>query len=125
MKSLYERLGGQLAVEAAIEVFYGKVMADPLLQPMFAGVDLKRLMGHQIRFFTYVFGGPNTYTGRSLGQAHQRLVRESGLGDAHFDAVGGHLKATLEQLGVPPEQVQEVLDLAGSVRDDVLGRTAA
>ena len=40
----------------------------------------------------------------------------------HFDAVAGHLKDTLAELGVPEDVVGEVMDIAGGTRDDVLNR---
>jgi two-component system chemotaxis sensor kinase CheA len=77
----------------------------------------------QKAFLTMVFGGPNSYTGRDLRSAHAGLV-EKGLDDSHFDAVAGHLQATLDELGVPVHLAGQVMDLAAGTRDDVLGRSA-
>jgi hemoglobin len=49
------------------------------------------------------------------------LVKK-GLSDAHFDAVAGHLVATLNDLGVAPELIQEAIGIVGSQRDAVLNR---
>ena len=40
MSSLFERLGGEAAIDAAVDVFYEKVLADPSLAPFFDGVDM-------------------------------------------------------------------------------------
>lgn len=119
--SLFDRLGGRAAVEAAVELFYEKVLADDLLSPFFANTDMTRQRAQQKAFLTFAFGGPNNYTGQDLRTAHAPLV-EKGLGDAHFDAVAGHLQATLTKLGVDQANIDEVMTIAGSVRDDVLGR---
>lgn len=119
--SLYQRLGGGAAVDAAVELFYGKVLADPLLAPFFAGVDMKRQRAQQKAFLTLAFGGPNAYTGQDLRRAHAPLVAR-GLNDAHFNAVAGHLQATLAELGVAQGLVDEVMAIAASTHDDVLGR---
>ena len=37
-----------------------------------------------------------------------------------FAGVAGHLQATLEQLGVAPDLIQEVMTIVGSTHDDVL-----
>ncbi|MGI9213604.1 MAG: group 1 truncated hemoglobin, partial [Methylococcaceae bacterium] len=37
--SLYERLGGAAAVDAAVNIFYRKVIADHRINHFFAGVD--------------------------------------------------------------------------------------
>ena len=120
-KSLYDKLGGEAAVEAAVDIFYRKVLADDLISRFFEGVDMDRQRGMQKSFLTMVFAGPNKYTGKDLRSAHAHLVKD-GLSDVHFDAVAGHLQATLEELNVPGELVEEVMTIAGSTRDDVLGR---
>jgi len=121
MPSLYERLGGEAAIEAAVARFYDKVMDDPKLAPYFDGYDIVALLRKQIAFMTMAFGGPNNYTGRDLRTAHAGLVKR-GLGDAEFDAVAGHLKATLEELGVSEALITEVLTIVGGTRNDVLSR---
>lgn len=118
--SLYEKLGGENAVDAAVSRFYEKVLADPLLAPMFDGVDMQRQARHQINFMTFAFGGPNHYSGRGLHAAHARLVREKGLTEIHFQHVAQHLQSTLEELRVAPELIQEVMTLVGSTKEDVL-----
>jgi hemoglobin len=120
-KSLYDRLGGEGAVDAAVDIFYRKVLADRSISRYFDSTDMDAQRAKQKAFLTMVFGGPNAYKGKDLRTAHARLVKD-GLGDAHFDAVAGHLKATLQELGVAPPLVDEVIALAASTRADVLGR---
>ena len=120
--TLFERIGGRDAVNAAVELFYQKLLADDQLRPFFDGVDMDRQQAHQRLFMTYAFGGAPNYPGRSMQEAHRRLVEEKGLNDTHFDAVAGHLKGTLEELNVPSELVLEVLQIVGSTREAVLNR---
>ena len=87
MKTLFEKLGGEAAVDAAVDLFYQKVLADDRVKPMFDGVDMKRQAGHQKLFLTYALGGAPSYPGRAMRAAHKRLVDEKGLNDEHFDAV--------------------------------------
>jgi len=119
--SLYERLGGAAAVEAAVDVFYEKVVADPLLKHFFDGMDMQRQRQMQRAFLSVAFGGPNRYSGRGMREAHARPLK-MGMGDREFDAVLGHLGATLQQLGVPAELIGAAAKVAESVRGDVLGR---
>jgi hemoglobin len=121
MNSMYERLGGEAAVAAAVPRFYEKVMADPSLLHFFDGLDMNALIKKQIAFMTMAFGGPNHYTGRDLRTAHARLLKK-GLGDAAFDAVAMHLQSTLEELGVDSGLIGEVLQVVGSTRKDVLSQ---
>ena len=58
---------------------------------------------------------------KDMREGHKHLL-EKGLNDSHVDVVIEHLGATLKELGVSDEQIQQVADLANSVRDDVLSR---
>jgi hemoglobin len=121
MKSIYEQLGGEAAVAAAVPRFYEKVMADPSLAHYFDGLDMDAQIDKQIAFMTMAFGGPSNYTGRDLRSAHAKLLKK-GLGDAAFDAVAKHLGSTLSELGVESRLVGEVLDIVSHTRTDVLSR---
>jgi hemoglobin len=116
--SLFERLGGEGALDAAVDLFYGRVMADPRINYLFAGVDLERQRAKQKAFLTYAFGGPNKYTGRGMRAGHARL----NLTEEHFNAVMENLGGTLEDLRVPDTLIAEAAAIAMSVKDDVLNR---
>lgn len=123
MSNLYEQLGGAAAVEAAVELFYKKVLADGRVNHFFQGVDMRRLAGHQKAFLAMAFGGPARYRGQALRQGHAHLVAR-GLNDSHFDVVVELLGQTLAELGVPQPAILQVAAVAESVRNDVLGRDA-
>jgi hemoglobin len=116
--SLYERLGGPLAIRAMTELFYRKVLSDDLLAPYFYNVDMDRQIAMQTAFLTMALGGPNSYTGRDLRSAHARL----GLGAEHFDGVVALLARTLREYGVSDAYIAAAAAVAESVRDDVLNR---
>lgn len=120
--SLFERLGGMEAIMAAVDIFYAKVTADPLLAEFFNGIDMENQARKQVAFMARAFDGPEEYKGRDLRAAHRQLVRQHGLGDAHFDAVARHLADTLVELEVPAALVDEVLAIVGSTRNVVLDR---
>jgi hemoglobin len=119
--SLFERLGGEEAIMAAVDLFYAKVLADDLTRPFFAGLDMQAQTRKQVAFMAWAFGAPAEYKGRDLRAAHAGLVAR-GLTDTHFDAVAGHLQATLKELGVADDLVGEALAIVGSVRKEVLNR---
>jgi len=119
--SLYEQLGGEAAVDAAVDHFYGKVLADDRIRHFFDGVDMEQQARKQKAFLTVAFGGPNHYSGRAMRAAHRKFV-EQGLSDLHFDAVVENLAATLTEMGVAPGLVKQVGEVAETTRDDVLGR---
>jgi truncated hemoglobin YjbI len=118
MGSLYERLGGEAAVDAAVDKFYDRVLADDRINHFFEGIDMVAQANKQKAFLTMVFGGPNNYTGKDMRAGHAHL----GLTDEHFDAVVENLGATLKDLGVPDTDIAEVAALVETTRDDVLNR---
>lgn len=120
-QSLYETLGGEAAVNAAVEIFYRKVMADKRISRFFEGVDMERQIAKQKAFLTMVFGGPNNYTGADMRTGHAHLVKK-GLNDSHVDAVIENLASTLQELGVNDREIAKVTLIANSMRNGVLGR---
>lgn len=120
--SLYERLGGESAIMAAVDLFYEKVLADPLTRPFFDGVDMEIQSRKQVAFMTHAMGGPPAQRGGDLRAAHAHLVRDRGLGDHHFDAVVRHLNETLRELGVEAADRAEAITVIGRTRDQVLDR---
>ncbi|MFN3323611.1 MAG: group I truncated hemoglobin [Bryobacteraceae bacterium] len=121
MPTLYEQIGGEAAVDAAVDLFYRKVLTDDRISHFFEGVDMDRQIGKQKAFLTMVFGGPNNYSGLDMRKGHAHLVQR-GLNDTHFDAVVELLGQTLQELGVAPELIQQVASIAESTRNDVLSR---
>ena len=119
--SLYERLGGQAAVNAAVDIFYRKILLDQRVNHFFDGIDMEQQIIKQKGFLTMVFGGPNQYTGKGMREGHRHLVKR-GLNDSHVDIIIEHLGATLTELDVNDHDIQDVAAIANSVRADVLDR---
>ncbi|NNL56475.1 MAG: group 1 truncated hemoglobin [Pseudomonadales bacterium] len=114
--SVYENIGGAAAVDAAVDIFYRKVLSDDLISGFFDSVDMDGMRTKQKSFLTMVFGGPNEYTGADMRAAHKHLD----LNVDHFNAVAGHLVSTLQELNVAQADIDEVVKIALSVEDDVL-----
>ena len=119
--SLFEQLGGEAAVDAAVDIFYRKVLSDHRINRFFDNSDMDVQAAKQKAFLTMAFGGPNNYTGKDMRAAHAKLVK-MGLNASHFDAVMEHLIATLVELNVPQALISQVDALAESTRNDVLGK---
>jgi len=120
-ESLFDRIGGEAAVNAAVDIFYRKVLADDRINQFFEGVDMDKQAAKQKAFLTMAFGGPHNYTGEDMRKGHAHLV-ERGLNDSHFDAVMENLGATLKELNVPDDLITQAAAIAESTRNDVLGR---
>ena len=121
MSTIYEQIGGSAAVEAAVDIFYRKVLTDDRVSRFFDDVDMDRQSAKQKAFLTMVFGGPANYAGQDMRRGHLHLVAR-GMNDDHVDAVIELLGETLTELNVPAEIINQIAAVANSVRDDVLDR---
>lgn len=118
---LYEKIGGEAAVNAAVDVFYRRVLSDDRISDFFDDVDMARQAAKQKAFLTMAFGGPVHYTGADMRKGHVHLVAR-GLNDSHFDAVVENLVAALQELKVPDELITQVGVVCETTRNDVLGK---
>jgi hemoglobin len=118
MSTLYERLGGETAVDTAVGKFYDRVLADERIASFFDGMNMHAQARKQKLFLTKVFGGPNNYDGQDMRAAHTHLELEQ----YHFDAVVENLAATLRAMGVCDDDIAEVEEVANAMLDDVLDR---
>lgn len=116
--SLYERIGGDAAVNAAVDVFYRKVLADERISHYFDTIDMEAQRAKQKAFLTFAFGGPNAYGGKDMRRAHAKM----NLSESDFDAVMENLGATLKELNVPDDLIGEAAGIAMSVKNDVLNK---
>ncbi len=113
--TIYEAIGGDPALVAVVDDFYGRVLADPELAGFFAGTNMTRLKGRQVEFFAAALGGPVPYSGASMRDAH----RGRAIAQRHFDLVAGHLVSALAAAGVPDATVTQIVaavaPLAGEI----------
>ena len=86
-KSLYDRLGGEAAIQAVVDGMYKKIFPDPDLEDFFKKTDKQRQMDMQKKFLTMATGGPNEYDGKSMKDAH----KGRGIEDLEFDLVCKHV----------------------------------
>jgi hemoglobin len=115
-RTIYEQLGGEKAIEAAVEIFYKKVLSDPDLMEFFAETNMTFQKKHQKNFLTYLTGGAPKYEGKNMRDAHRHLK----IKNEHFNAVVNHLVSTLRELGVSNKLIQKIGVAVESNRKDVL-----
>jgi hemoglobin len=133
---LYERLGGEKGVSAIVEDFVNRAMADPRVNWERKGVkrggiglhrgqsrewsasdeNLANLKKHLVQFIAVATGGPPTYEGKEMKQAHSGLH----ISNPEFDAAVGDLKATLDKFHTPVEDQKELLAIIESTRLQVV-----
>lgn len=117
--TLYERMGGYDVIAAFVEDFFGRMAADPELQPLLGGINAAegaRVHQHFVDFFCARAGGPCVYHGRSMEAAHEGLP----INDHHFDLVLGHMEDALEAQGVDSAARSEAMSMARGLRDEIV-----
>lgn len=111
MRSLYERIGGELVREAITE-FYRRVETDGIIGHFFFGKDVRDITQKQIAFATAMLGGPRGYKGKPLGAAHGDLDLRA----PHFDRRQVLMGEVLEEMGLSLELREAWLALEEKLR---------
>jgi hemoglobin len=75
--TIYEQVGGEDILHRTVDAFYGSVLKDPVLQPLF-GAGAAHHVDHLTAFLAEVFGGPARYTDE-LGGFDTLLAAHRGL----------------------------------------------
>jgi hemoglobin len=112
----YDSLGAETGLRSAVDEFYDRVHADPLLAPYFAGVDMPTLRRHQVDMLSAATGGRQKYSGRDMAAAHAGLD----ITDEAFDRVVGHLNATLVETGADDGTIRAVLGALVPLRPSIV-----
>src|SRR5271156_6965884 len=113
--TIYDKIGGHEAIEAVVEDFYIRVLADDQLSGFFTGTNMSRLKGQQVEFFAAALGGPEPYTGAPMKQVH----RGRGITMDHFNLMAGHLTCSLSAAGVPEATIVEILGAIAQLAPDI------
>jgi hemoglobin len=116
-KSLYDRLGGQPAVEAVANGLVDRILKDTRVNKWFVHAssspeNTKAYKATLTAFICKSVGGPCEYKGKDMTTAH----KGRGVTDDAFKAVAEDLSAQLDQLKVPAKEKQEVMTLVGSLK---------
>ena len=115
-RSLYERLGGVDAITAVARAFEDRAAKDDRINQKFARTDLERLHKEFVDQLCQDTGGPCTYTGLSMTQAHTNMGVTSG----EFDAFMEDLVATLNDFNVGQAEQDELLNDLRPMRADIV-----
>jgi hemoglobin len=115
-RSLYERLGGQGAIQAVVTKFIGNVGADKRINNWFATTDLKKLNKLLVEQVCMATGGPCTYSGRDMKTTHKGLKITS----AAFGALVEDLVAALDTFNVPKKEKDELIGILAPMKGDIV-----
>jgi hemoglobin len=115
-RSLYERLGGQGAIQAVVTKFIGNVGADKRINGSFAKADLKQLNKHLVDQVCMATGGPCSYSGRDMKTTHKGMKVTT----AAFNALVEDLVAALDTFNVPKKEKDELIAILAPMKGDIV-----
>ena len=120
--SLYDRLGGVYNIATVIDDLIDKVMTDPRLNAN-PRVDEAH---HRVSAagFKYLVtelacsaaGGPQTYSGRPMGDSHRHLM----ITDGEWQAFMDDLQQTFDKFAVPQSEQEELRAIVESTREAIV-----
>jgi hemoglobin len=117
LATLFDRVGGEAGVKNLVRSFYDRVLKDSELAPFFEDASIERLYRMQYEFFAAALGGPVTYSGISVHQAHFGL----GIEKNHFCRFVNHLIDTLKAFQLSEQDIHALISRVNTYADEVTG----
>jgi hemoglobin len=120
--SLYDRLGGVYNIAPVVDDLIDRVMSDQRLNAN-PRVDEAhhRVSAAGFKYFVtemlcQAAGGPQQYSGRSMGDSHRHLM----ITNQEWLAFMDDLQQTLQKVGVPHPEQDEVKAIVESTREAIV-----
>jgi hemoglobin len=119
--SLYDRLGGQPAVQAVASGLVDSILVDTRVNKWFAHAaaspaNTDAYKAKLAEFICQNTGGPCKYTGHDMVSAH----KGRGVTGEAFDAVVQDLVGVLDKLKVPQREKEQVLAILGPLKSSIV-----
>lgn len=115
-ETLYDRLGGHEAIRAVVDDFYDRLVDDDELGPFFADADLEHLRETQTDFLCEAAGGPQTYDGPTVEEAHLDVPFEP----EHIERAVALLEESLATFEVQEDAAAAVVDAVAQFEAELL-----
>jgi hemoglobin len=116
--SLYQALGATTGVERLVDATLARVHGDLRINVFFENTDLPDLRRLLIEQICSASGGPCTYTGSSMEEAHSGM----NLSEEDFSAFVEDLIAAMKEVGIDEAGQQQVLGLFGPMKPEIVGQ---
>ncbi|MEP7057613.1 MAG: group 1 truncated hemoglobin [Caldimonas sp.] len=116
-RNLYERLGGKAAITAVVDDAVANIAADPRINRRFANANIPHLKTNLVDFLCARSGGPCTYTGRNMSDAHEGM----NIRDDEYDALVQDLVKSLDKFNVGAREKGELGAMLAQMRNAVTG----
>jgi hemoglobin len=108
---------GEQQLRTVTADFYDRVFADVMIGFLFVGKDKQHLIDREYEFTANFLGGPVSYTGRPIKQAHAKTPIFGG----HFERRLQIMRNTMADHDVHPEVVDSIIQHQQALRALVTG----
>jgi hemoglobin len=115
-KTLYESMGGEPALRAALDHFADIVVADDRINFTFAEANMAKFKQLLFEQLCNLSGGPCKYTGRDMRTSHTKLK----INNAEFNALAEDLYISLGQAGVPYRLQNKLMALLAPMQHEIV-----
>jgi hemoglobin len=115
-QTLYESMGGEPVLKAALDHFADLVVADDRINFTFAEANMAKFKQLLFEQLCNVSGGPCKYTGRDMRSAHSKL----NINNAEFNALAEDLYISLGQAGVPYRLQNKLMALLAPMQHEIV-----
>ena len=113
--TLYQRLGGKPAIAAVVGDAIANAATDARISERFRSTDADRLKASLIEFLCDRSGGPCTYRGRNMADAHEGML----IRDDEFDALVDDLVRALDKHRVAARERGEILGMLARMKNAI------
>jgi hemoglobin len=120
--SLYDRLGGLYNIAVVVDDFIDRVMGDPRLNAnprvdeAHHRVSPQGFKYYVTEMLCWAAGGPQTYSGRTMGDTHRHLM----ITDEEWVAFMEDLQQSLDKFEVPQPEQDEVKAIVESTKEAIV-----
>jgi len=125
-KSLYDRLGGAYPIAVVVDDFIDRLLIDdtlnanPAIKEARGRVPAPGLKFHVTTMVCEATGGPCKYVGRDMKTAHAKL----NITQKEWDAMVADFRKTLNKFKVPVKEQEELIQIVGSTKKDIVISTS-
>ncbi|MDF2177439.1 group 1 truncated hemoglobin [Aliiglaciecola sp. CAU 1673] len=115
-QSLYEEIGGTSTLDKVYGLAINRIYNDPRLAPHFEGVPKSHLRKMLTEQTCELIGGPCTYSGKSMQEAHQ----ERNVTHAEFYILVEHVQQAMRLIGLTYAQENRLLAALAPLKKDIV-----
>jgi truncated hemoglobin YjbI len=125
LKTLWDRLGGELGVTKIVDDLFDRALAQPQLNFRRQGMEkewdptaenVKQVKRRMVEFISSITGGPLKYRGPDMKTLHTGMK----ITDEEFKLIAAEVKVTLDKLKVPAKEQEELFKIIAGAKGDIV-----